>query len=121
MNKIREILEKYAVHKRKGVDRDGGISIEWIEKAIIPKENFDKLEKELMEIDNWISVEDELPKVDKDECSEVVLVYADDKYQATMDTMFTAFILFGKWVAQTNEDYCLNPTHWQPLPNPPKQ
>jgi len=53
MTKIREIIEKYAVHKRKGVDRDGGISIEMIEKAIIPKENFDKLEKDL---DDYVGI-----------------------------------------------------------------
>ena len=63
MNKIREILEKYAVHKGKGVDRDGGISIEWIEKAIIPKENYDKLEEELQNyMDEQIDIEADATK-----------------------------------------------------------
>ena len=102
MTKIREIINKY----NSEIKIDENTDWEYIF-FCIKEADFNKLEKELKKLDNWISVEDELPKSTVD----VLIVNADNK----VDVGFYN----GCWevTIYTNDIV----THWQPLPNPPKE
>lgn len=66
--------------------------------------------------DNWISTKERLPEFD-----ELVIVYCEiygrytTTYEQIMDTGY------GNWRFVTGELGGLPPTHWQPLPEPPKK
>lgn len=56
---------------------------------------------------SWISVEDELPKINQS-----VVAYMSDKGFNEVPYMITKFDRYGFNIS--------NVTHWQPLPEPPK-
>lgn len=62
----------------------------------------------------WISVEDELPKME----TEVLMVSS-----GCTDTLFGYRCKAGKngWYCYNDDDYWHNITHWQHLPQPPKE
>ena len=63
---------------------------------------------------HWISVEDELPKME----TEVLMVSS-----GCTDTLFGYRCKAGKngWYCYNDDDYWHNITHWQHLPQPPKE
>jgi len=104
MAKIREILEKHNSEIKIDENTDWEYTF-----FCIKESDFDKLEAELNSLDKWISVEDELPKDIKS-----VLVY----YQNRMITISAYLEKLGWWRI---DGYCSEITHWQPLPQPPKE
>ena len=67
--------------------------------------------KDLDSLDNWISCEDELPKNDSS-----VLVWDSD----VNDVSF-GYCIDKKWYFNRDGSLDTGITHWQPLPNPPKE
>jgi len=61
----------------------------------------------------WISVEDKLPKIDED-----VLLYWENDYPLDVGSMFKK----NYWQRANGDmsEYDAPPTHWMPLPEPPK-
>ena len=73
---------------------------------------------ELTSLDNWISVEDGLPKDDDD-----VLIFIDDGYTEKNLSSLGNFIN-SEWLINGRNEKTIAGmavTHWQPLPQPPKQ
>lgn len=76
--------------------------------------------KRLKELETWIPVTNQLPSIHED----VLMYFKDDDnmvagYLDDVDedrTMWCAYSDGGYW---TDCDY--EPTHWMPLPNPPKE
>lgn len=68
------------------------------------------------EQDRWISVKDRLPEFDVH-----VIVYCKiyGRYLASYRRIDTDYN-WGDW-RDFNNNVCLPPTHWMPLPQPPKQ
>lgn len=62
----------------------------------------------------WISVEDELPSDHKN-----VIVYANDIVMSWVETAWYGDDFWHD--AEGEECYIPDVTHWQPLPDPPKQ
>jgi len=75
----------------------------------------EEVKQDLNSLDNWISVEDELPK--------------DSGYLLVCENEFgTQSILYGYYDGKKFQTVCglggfsdIRPTHWQPLPKPPKE
>lgn len=71
----------------------------------------------------WISVEEKLPYLVDDKESEIVLVY-DSKlgiYPATCMKSVNSYVWFEKNSYNNNMYKLLSPSHWMPLPEPPKE
>ena len=66
--------------------------------------------------DNWISVEDRLP-INDDEVLCVIKGWDDMDYQRTL----SYDVPHKEWGDWNGEEYNTVVTHWQPLPEPPKQ
>lgn len=61
-------------------------------------------------VQKWIPVTERLP-----EDGEVVLVYG------TRGGIYTAYANRGGWHKMNSKSHYCNPTHWMPLPEPPKE
>ena len=71
----------------------------------------------------WISVEDRLPEIPIDcSYSDDVLIVFDNKKMLTAQLKFDYEELDVVWCENEGdgEDYAFKPTHWMPLPSPPK-
>lgn len=75
---------------------------------------------------NWIKVEEKLPELTlgpdgiKDYPSEWVLISEGNEMYVA------AYTIYDKWAVNSNEIFCddelpIHPTHWMPLPKPPKE
>lgn len=70
--------------------------------------------------DNWVSVDDELPVINKKYfVSEDVLGFDGEMYYVCWVDSYNEGGIYWK-TRNVNGNY-LNITHWQPLPNPPKE
>lgn len=70
-------------------------------------------------MNEWISVDDRLPEI-----GEVVLAYSNERAVFYIAEWFTVegVIYFYCSTGPSTEDYMYrNPTHWMPIPKPPKQ
>ena len=109
MNKLNEFLDTLKIHNKDISCFNDHLAVFKLKRLI--KAERTSAEKE----DNWISVEDELPK--------------DSGYLLVCENEFgTQSILYGYYDGKKFQTVCglggfsdIRPTHWQPLPKPPKE
>ena len=66
----------------------------------------------------WISVKDKLPPY---EVFGIYLVYFNER-NISNNPYEVAFFFEGKWeLLQNKQIFLISPTHWMPLPEPPKE
>ena len=76
--------------------------------------------------DKWISVDDRLPEAVEEDVngnisfSDIVLVYLVYDNGFTYITVSQCNIEHKKWLCEIPDEGC-KVTHWQPLPEPPKE
>lgn len=69
---------------------------------------------------DWISVKDELPCYDKN-----ILLYSKDENEIVIGQLWKEWLLNDNGdvidMFHVHERYYFIPTHWMPLPKPPKE
>jgi hypothetical protein len=69
---------------------------------------------------DWISVKDRLPEIDREHGIAVVVVYCPFWGRFIATAQYVADSNFVIWSDSCGKS-CIPPTHWMPLPEPPKQ
>ena len=85
--------------------------IDWLRRPENANKSVEQIVKNIEELDLWISVDERLPEVNKD-----VTVFCKDGSIHT-GTYHTTYWVVSKYFSWDVSE----PTHWQPLPEKPKQ